>query len=358
MTGNRWTTWAVFISAACIGPVAQESNSSAPAANELARPAATNATASRSSSIATPLPAVVNPFPAGLSGTLVFQSDIPGPDNPDARSHIYTIDVSNGRVAALTSGAAFRDETPRWSPDGQRIAFSSNRAHYEGLAPKRSQPDFDIYVMDADGGNVTRLKDDDSNDHDPSWTPDGKALVFSSDRNSRGDLYRLWLDDRRVQRLTHNFVGRAIMPDVSPDGRSVAFAAQSLQHAKFWLFQIHVLDFATGKTTDLAGAGGTCWPAWSPDGRALAHVLLAEEPSGLGRIEVSTGARQALLRDKKFWSYYPNWSKDGRQLAFSVSPEHHEGEDWDLALLDTSKPGEYVRLTMGLGNDRLPDWKP
>ena len=60
---------------------------------------------------------------------------------------------------------------------------------------------------------------------------------------------------------------------------------------------------------------------------------------------------------KDLWSYYPDWSPDDTQLAFSVSPEHHEGENWDLAVVDL-KTGAWTRLTTGAGNDRLPDWKP
>ena len=126
---------------------------------------------------------------------------------------------------------------------------------------------FDLYVMDADGTNVTRVTDHPANDFDPIWMPDGQSLIFSSERDSRSDLYRVWLKDRRVDRLTQHFVGRAIMPSVSPDGKSVAFAAQTLQRLQFWEFQIHVLDLATGKTRALDNSGGACWPSWSPDGR-------------------------------------------------------------------------------------------
>ena len=41
-----------------------------------------------------------------------------------------------------------------------------------------------------------------------------------------------------------------------------------------------------------------------------------------------------------------------------MSPEHHEGEDWDLTLMDVQKPGQFIYLTRGRGNDRVPDWRP
>jgi Tol biopolymer transport system component len=58
------------------------------------------------------------------------------------------------------------------------------------------------------------------------------------------------------------------------------------------------------------------------------------------------------------WHYYPDWSPDGQLLAVSVSPEHHQGEDWDLAIVDPTRSAPARRLTTGAGNDRLPDWRP
>ena len=292
------------------------------------------------------LPATVTPFPAGLNGTLVFHSDVRAPDNPDGRNHLFTIDLATRKVTQLTSGRNHHDQHPKWSPDGKRISFVSSRSG-----------SFDLYVMNADGTNVTRVTDHKANDYDPIWMPDGQSLIFSSERDSRSDLYRVWLADKRVDRLTHHFVGRAIMPSISPDGKSVAFAAQTLQRMNFWDFQIHILDLASGKSRALDAPGGTCWPSWSPDGNLIANVALHAEPSRL-QIRTPTGEQSRELRpDPKRWHYYPDWSADGRLIAFSVSPEHHEGEDWDLAIA-APDGSRYQRLTTGPGNDRLPDWKP
>jgi Tol biopolymer transport system component len=292
-------------------------------------------------------PDLATPFPSGLTGTLLFQSDRPAPDNPDGRSHLFTLDLATRSIRQLTSGRNHNDANARWSPDGKKIAFISSRSG-----------SWDLYVMNADGTDVQRITDHPAADHDPRWMPDMQSLIFSSERDSRSDLYRVWLKDRRVDRLTHHFVGRAIMPNISPDGRSVAFAAQTLQRLQFWDFQVHVLDLASGKTRALDNSGGACWPNWSPDGKQLANVLLAKEPSTLQiRNADGSGAREIAV-DPKRWAYYPDWSSDGKLIAFSVSPQHHQGEDWDLAIVPADGKGSVQKLTTGPGNDRLPDWKP
>ncbi|MGD9904502.1 MAG: TolB family protein, partial [Vicinamibacterales bacterium] len=99
-------------------------------------------------------------------------------------------------------------------------------------------------------------------------------------------------------------------------------------------------------------------PSWSRDGRQLAHVHLGrDEPSSLVVRNVADGASRRVPTPRDLWSYYPEWSPDDSKLAFSVSPEHHEGENWDLAVVDLAS-GQWSRLTDGAGNDRLPDWKP
>ncbi|MGI8672924.1 MAG: TolB family protein [Luteitalea sp.] len=281
----------------------------------------------------------------------MFQSDLAG------RPKIFSVDVATGEVRALTTGAEWRDESPRWSPDGQHIAFTSNRAHY-GASPEAGTPDLDVYVMRADGSEIRRVTTDPGNEHDPSWLPNGHELVVSSDRDSRGDLFRVRLADGQMDRLTHNFVGRAIMPAASPDGTRVAFAAQTLRVGEFWNFQVHVLDLASGRTEPVPASGGACWPSWSRDGRSLLLVQLDREPSALQRRDLASGQVQTVHADPRLWSYYPRTSPDGRWVALSVSPEHHDGENWDLALVSAEAPHTLVRLTAGPGNDRLADWRP
>lgn len=310
-----------LVAAACAAPGAEPSSATA-------------------ASVATAEPAVdapdpVKPFPAGLRGELLFQSDREGP------TRLFVLDLATAAVRRVGSAGDWLDEEPRWSPDGARIAFSSTRGQKGNL---------DIFVMSGDGSNVVRLTDHPAAEQGPVWAADGQSLYFTGERDGRGEIYRVWLADRRVDRVTSG-INRAIMPATSPDGRYLAYAAQTIMS-----FQLHLIDLTNGSSRQITTGGGACRPSFSPDSQEIAFVRLDREPSRLEAVKES-GPR-VLLEDKKMWSYYPDYSPDGRLIAFSVSPEHHAGEDWDLALMDVQKPGSFVRLTTGRGNDRVPDWRP
>jgi TolB protein len=323
------------IAAACAAPEAEPSPPPSPpaAATTAEAPAPAPATATAEPAVDVPDP--IKPFPPGLRGELLFQSDREGP------TRLFVLDLATAAIRRVGTAGTWLDEEPRWSPDGTRIAFSSTRGQ---------QGNFDVFVMNADGSEVVRLTDHAAAEQGPVWAADGKSLYFTGERDGRGEIYRVWLADRRVDRITSG-INRAIMPATSPDGRYLAYAAQTIMS-----FQIHLIDLANGSSRQITTGGGACRPAFAPDSQEVAFVRLDREPSRLEAVR-ETGPR-VLLEDKKLWSYYPDYSPDGRLIAFSVSPAHHEGEDWDLAVMDVQKPGQFARLTAGRGNDRVPDWRP
>lgn len=173
------------------------------------------------------------------------------------RSDLRVADVTTGRVRRLTRGMRARD--PDVAPDGSRVVFVRQRGDRTELAVvgidgrgqadlTRSAPgvqwarprfspdgraiaasrllptgELDLVLVDADGATLRALTADRAKDVEPAWTPDGKRLVFRSDRDGVSNLYALAIDGGAMVRLT-NVVGGAFAPDVSPDGRTVVFS--------------------------------------------------------------------------------------------------------------------------------------
>jgi len=101
---------------------------------------------------------------------------------------------------------------PRWSPDGSRIA----------IARWRQGGFYDVVILDPAGGGVTQVTDDRAVDMTPAWSPDGRYLLFSSDRTGISNLYAWDTRGGGMMQVTNVLTG-AFQPDVSPDGRWIAF---------------------------------------------------------------------------------------------------------------------------------------
>ena len=97
---------------------------------------------------------------------VVFES------NRSGRTHIYKMSLASGELVQLTNGPA-EEFAPRWSPDGNRIAFHRREPSRDGLR--------DVYVMNADGGDETRLTDDTLDNAYPRWSHDGRRLTVGMD---------------------------------------------------------------------------------------------------------------------------------------------------------------------------------
>ena len=128
---------------------------------------------------------------------IVFASDRDGHfiGEVGITSEIYVMEADGGNQQRLTENRQ-NDWYPSWSPDGERIAFASDR--------KGDLENFEIYVMEADGGNQQNLTNNRDYDWDPSWSPDSKRIAFMSDRNGSTDIYVMEADGGNLQNLTNN----------------------------------------------------------------------------------------------------------------------------------------------------------
>ena len=153
----------------------------------------------------------------------------------DGDLDIYTMNVDGSDVRRLTTTPGY-DGGPWWSPDGTQIVYrawhpaDSALVTYRSLLAERLvRPNrMELWVMNADGSNQRQITQLGGANFGPSWTPDGKRLIFSSNhtqpRSGNFDLYLIALDGTGLERLTTHgaFDG---FPMFSPDGRSVVWAS-------------------------------------------------------------------------------------------------------------------------------------
>ena len=140
------------------------------------------------------------------------------------RLDLFTVNVETEAITRLTNDF-FDESTAQWSPDGTQIVFASDRLEepYE-ITVVSARRGYDIFIMNADGSGIRRITTSPFQDLNPSWSPDGKNIVFISDRNGISNLYTVNLEEMTVRPLT-NLLTSASSPTWSPDGDRIAFTS-------------------------------------------------------------------------------------------------------------------------------------
>lgn len=272
-------------------------------------------------------------FP-GQNGRIVY----------DDIGNVHSVTPDGSGHMQLTTDGGFWAE---WSPDGKRIAFTSDRG---GLGNQ-------LYVMNADGSAQTRLTDPPAQASQPAWAPDGQRIVF--ERNA--DIWVMDSDGSGAAPVT-TLPGNEWSPDWSPDGSEIAFARSG---GAIWAIR----PDGTGLRQITAEVPGRVKgsPDWSPDGTRIVYLTgwldFGERCTSIDRIGAD-GTGAAVVRAETCESDVssnlyadPGWSPDGQRIAssdgivmFTVRadgsdyrelPDAAFTTDWQPLTVDT--PSAYVR---------------
>jgi TolB protein len=217
----------------------------------------------------------------------------------DGRSALMRADIDGrGSVLRITSvlDDRARNFHARPSPDGERIAFDSDRDGERG-----------VYVANADGQNVKRISGD-GFAAIPSWSPDGGTLAFVRAEPGRPKVWNLWTADvstGRMRRLTSYPFGQPWGGSWFPDGRRIAYSHET---------NLIVMDLETGRQRVYESPLPrrlVRTPAVSPDGT---RVMFQVYRDGTWLLELGDGSMRKVLSDPSAEEY--TWSPDGQRVAY------------------------------------------
>jgi tricorn protease len=251
---------------------------------------------------------------------------------------IWTVAATGGEARLLVSHEA-NESRPLYSPDGERLAFVSDRTGGG-----------DIYVLSLKTGVLTQATTDDGLERLDAWSRDGQWLYFSStsrDIAGMNDLYRVRADGGTPMLVSADrYTGEAFAAP-SPDGLRVAFAARGNSSGQWWRkghshldeSELWILDTAaaTPRYDRITERGAKqMWPMWSADGKTLFYMSDRSGAQNIWMQPVGGAARQ-VTRFTDGRVLWPTISYDGRTIVFE--------RDFEIWKLDTSG-GQASKVTI------------
>ena len=273
----------------------------------------------------------------------------------DGNTEIYVMDADGSNPTRLTDNPAI-DRDAAFSPDGRRIAFVSER---DGNS--------EVYVMNADGSNQTRLTNNTAEDFQPAFSPDGQRIAFMSNRGPQGDMeiFLMDADGTHETQLTPNNTSFDGQPTFSPDGSKIAFVsnrdANGLPSPNYDIYTMEVKDpSVVARLTNSTASESR--PNYSPDG---SRIVFRTDRDGNGEIYVMSagGTGETRLTFDPALDGEPAFSPDGQQIAFR---SHRVNDKADIYVMNADGSAQ-TNLTIGQTDpdgepagqfaDRRPDWQ-
>ncbi len=225
--------------------------------------------------------------------------------NRNGNLDLFSTSTKTGAVRQLTADAA-DDWDPAFTPDGRHVIWSSNRSGH-----------FEIWMSDADGSGSRRVSDDQADAENPTATRDGQWIVYSSFHPQKRGIWKVHPDGTGAVPIVANETN---LPEVSPDGRLVAYLIDSAISKEV---EIRVLRLADGQEIPFHGAIPKSFNnvgrlRWAPDGHAIAFV--GPGPGGAGGIyiqDVDKDGRDTSATRRPIAGFDPDIPTE----SFAISPD-------------------------------------
>ena len=239
------------------------------------------------------------------------------------------------------------DRHPWWSPDGKTIVFESNR-----------NGQWDLYSIDSSGANERRLTDHSSNDRNPSWYPDGSGILFESDRNGKAGLYKLEMPGLNViPILLEDFDLAPTMARISPNGEQLIFSANLEQDRPN--LNLFLSSSQGGKVKQLTfDTTRSLYPSWAPDSKQVVFFSRRDtqgEQDELYTLSIDKPEEAKRLTHYEIHDFCPHWSADGKRIVFSRSMKDDRPELFTINKDGTS--AQRMTFTQGEGETQAV-WSP
>ncbi len=261
-----------------------------------------------------------------LTSRITFSSD------RDGKKNIWIMDYDGGNAKKITRGGEL-NITPTWSPDGKYIIYTS----YKG-----SQPN--LYIAESSGANVYQLTDFEGLTTGGIFSDDGSRILFNSTRDGNSELYAMDRNGKNLRRLTtHNAIDSSGC--WSPTGRQIAFTSD-----RSGTPQIYIMDTEGTNVKRISWDSNYCdSPAWSPDGSRIAYTARNSGRFHIAVYDIEKNSTEFLTAG---WhnNESPCWSPDGNMITFASD---RTGK-WNIFIM--RKDGSMQKAVTSEGNNKTPEW--
>lgn len=233
----------------------------------------------------------VSPALSPDGSQIVFLTSRHDPEGafPFLKYEIYVMNIDGSNLTRLTENEVGEDH-PAWHPEGDKITFN---ADYDGDGFQ------EINVMNSDGTNLIRLTANSANDQWASWSPDGSQLVFCSDRDGNLELYNMNSDGSEQIRISNNSI-MEVFPEWSPYGDRLAFMAAE-NGMTIWISN------TDGSNRTQLSAEFCENPCWSPAGDQIVFQKWLNDKMEIFKINID-GTEITNLSNNEANDFWASWS--------------------------------------------------